>query len=144
MIKYHESYDTLHIGTEPVRNYFVPFEKGQDPFEEREYSHRFTLLNGEWDFRYYSSYGRLEENFLDLPFTDKITVPANWQLEGLKREKPYDKPAYVNTRYPFPFDPPYVPDLNPCGVYRRTFAAKKDNMILILFSRALTAVFIST
>lgn len=128
MIKYHESFDTLHIGTEPVRNYFVPFEKGQDAFEEREHSHRFTLLNGEWDFRYYSSYGRLEENFLDLPFTDKITVPANWQLEGLKREKPYDKPAYVNTRYPFPFDPPYVPDLNPCGVYRRTFAAKKDNM----------------
>jgi beta-galactosidase len=30
-------------------------------------------------------------------------------------------PAYTNVRYPFPVDPPRVPDGNPTGEYRRTF-----------------------
>ena len=26
---------------------------------------------------------------------------------------------YTNVRYPFPCDPPYVPEENPCGLYVR-------------------------
>ena len=34
---------------------------------------------------------------------------------------PYGKPIYTNVQYPFPIDPPHVPDENPTGDYRRTF-----------------------
>ena len=33
----------------------------------------------------------------------------------------YGRPIYTNVRYPFPVDPPYVPDDNPTGDYRRSF-----------------------
>ena len=49
---YHEDFDALHINTLPKRSYFVPFAKGQNPFEPREASQRLELLNGEWSFKY--------------------------------------------------------------------------------------------
>jgi beta-galactosidase len=42
-------------------------------------------------------------------------VPSHWQLHG------YGAPAYTNVLYPFPVEPPEVPDENPTGDYRRTF-----------------------
>lgn len=30
----------------------------------------------------------------------------------------FEPPYYTNVNYPYPVDPPYVPDENPCGVYR--------------------------
>ena len=42
-------------------------------------------------------------------------MPSCWQMHG------YEKPWYTNVNYPHPVDPPYVPDENPCGVYRTTF-----------------------
>ena len=47
---YHEDLEQLHINTLPNRCYFVPFGKGQNPFESRENSERFELLNGDWGF----------------------------------------------------------------------------------------------
>lgn len=44
---------------------------------------------------------------------DLLAVPSHWQLAG------YGRPAYTNVRYPFPVDPPFVPDDNPTGEYRR-------------------------
>ncbi|MEZ0071139.1 beta-galactosidase [Planotetraspora sp. GP83] len=44
---------------------------------------------------------------------DEIPVPAHWQVCG------YGAPAYTNVRYPFPIDPPRVPEANPTGEYRR-------------------------
>ena len=29
--------------------------------------------------------------------------------------------------YPIPFDPPFVPSENPCGVYHRTFEYRSDS-----------------
>lgn len=43
---------------------------------------------------------------------DTIAVPGHWQLQG------YGAPGYTNVRYPFPIDPPHVPDANPTGEYR--------------------------
>ena len=43
-------------------------------------------------------------------------MPSHWQLHG------YGAPAYTNVRYPFPVEPPYVPDENPTGDYRVSFA----------------------
>lgn len=83
------------------RSYYIP--KGVSEYK---------LLNGEWDFAYF-------ERDIDVPEKiekwDKITVPSCWQLKG------YDNPNYTNINYPYPCDPPFVPDDNPCGVYSREF-----------------------
>ena len=76
---------------------------------------RFLLLNGTWNFRFYDSFSDIEDEFLDIGFSETITVPSNWQLYG------YDKPMYLNIRYPIAFNPPYVPDQNPVGLYQRKF-----------------------
>ena len=46
---------------------------------------------------------------------DDIPVPSVWQMHG------YDYHQYTNVRYPFAFDPPYVPKDNPCGAYVTDF-----------------------
>lgn len=123
---YHEDPHQLHIGTLEKHCYFIPFAKAQNPFECREKSERFELLNGEWSFRYYDSIIDLEDDFVDVPFTETIPVPSNWQLHG------YDKPQYTNVCYPIPFDPPFVPDDIPVGVYSRSYNHKSDGMRKIL------------
>ena len=84
---------------------------------------RFFLLNGDWSFRYFDSIydcqeASYEEGY-DTRHFDTLPVPSNWQDHG------YDIHQYTNTRYPFPFDPPYVPHENPCGAYVRSFTYKK-------------------
>lgn len=123
---YHEDPQQLHIGTLEKHCYFIPFAKAQNPFESREKSERFELLNGEWNFRFYDSIIDLEDDFVSAPFTETIPVPSNWQLHG------YDKPQYTNVCYPIPFDPPFVPDDIPVGVYSRSYDHKSDGMRKIL------------
>ncbi|MGN0633856.1 MAG: glycoside hydrolase family 2 TIM barrel-domain containing protein [Oscillospiraceae bacterium] len=122
----HEDPEKLHIGTLPDHAYFIPFAKGQDPFCAREESHFFELLNGQWDFNFYGSIIDMEDDFLDVPFAHKMPVPSNWQLHG------FDRAQYTNVVYPIPFDPPFVPDDIPVGVYRRNFAYAPDGMRKIL------------
>ena len=85
---------------------------------------RLQMLNGEWKFRYYESIHELKDAFYepdyDLSSFDRIKVPGVWQTAG------YDIHQYTNIRFPFPFDPPYVPQNNPCGVYVREFLYRKD------------------
>jgi len=45
----------------------------------------------------------------------KIAVPSNWECEG------HGQPIYTNFEYPFPVNPPFVPDDNPTGFYRLRF-----------------------
>ncbi|MCP4962656.1 MAG: DUF4981 domain-containing protein [Actinomycetia bacterium] len=52
-----------------------------------------------------------------------IVVPANWQLTDAGNA---DIPIYTNVQYPWPADPPNVPDSNPTGHYRRTFEIPAD------------------
>jgi beta-galactosidase len=76
-------------------------------------------LDGDWRFRLVPSVAESTEGFQAPEFDDAgwatLPVPAHWQLHG------HGKPAYTNTQFPFPVDPPYVPDDNPTGEYRRTF-----------------------
>ncbi len=123
---FHEDEQSLHVGTLDKRCYFIPFSYEQDPFADRELSRRFELLNGEWDFRYYESIIDMEDDFISVPYEKKIPVPSNWQLHG------YDKPQYTNICYPIPYDPPYVPDDIPVGVYRRGYEYVPDGMNRIL------------
>ncbi len=122
----HEDPRKLHIGTLPDHAYFIPFAKGQNAFAEREQSARFELLNGEWGFTYYDSIIDMPDDFIARESAEKLPVPSNWQLHG------YDKAQYTNVCYPIPFDPPYVPDDIPVGVYRRGYTFKPDGMRKIL------------
>lgn len=76
-------------------------------------------LTGSWRFRY-AERADLPVDFAGPGFDDTtwatLPVPSHWQLQG------YGAPAYTNLQYPFPVDPPHVPDENPTGDYRRTFA----------------------
>ena len=114
--RYFEDPQTLHVNTTPHHAYFIPFSSTESAVKKtREFSPYFTLLNGEWDFAYFESYTHLPQDFLHFSFTDKIPVPSNWQNHG------YGNHQYTNVNYPFPFDPPYVPIENPCGLYHRVF-----------------------
>ncbi|MCR4779611.1 MAG: glycoside hydrolase family 2, partial [Ruminiclostridium sp.] len=123
---FHEDPEKLHIGTLPDHCYFIPFAKEQDAFAERETSRRFELLNGEWEFTYYPCIAELPDDFTKEEARKHIPVPSNWQLHG------YDKPQYTNVCYPIPFDPPYVPDDIPVGVYRRSYDFRPDGLRRIL------------
>ncbi|MCK9792844.1 DUF4981 domain-containing protein [Isoptericola sp. 4D.3] len=46
----------------------------------------------------------------------EIPVPAHWVLTG---DGARGRPIYTNVQFPFPVDPPHVPDENPTGDYRR-------------------------
>ncbi|MCD8325609.1 MAG: DUF4981 domain-containing protein [Lachnospiraceae bacterium] len=120
--KFHEAFDRIHVGTEEGRNYFIPFAPGEDAFGKRETSSRFQLLSGTWDFCYLKSYQELcdltEEALWEK--SGQIRVPGCWQMQG------YDSPQYVNSRYPIAFDPPFVPDDTPVGVYRRSFSLRME------------------
>mgnify|MGYP003297807722 CR=1 FL=1 len=68
----------------------------------------------------------MEDNFIKIPAKNKIWVPSNWQLLG------YDKAQYTNVAYPIPYNPPFVPDENPCGVYSKFYDYSNDGLRKIL------------
>ena len=76
-------------------------------------------LTGTWRFRYSPTAASPADGFeaddFDDSGWDRIAVPGHWQFQG------HGSPAYTNVLYPFPVDPPHVPDENPTGEYRRTF-----------------------
>lgn len=121
--QYHQDPTVLHLGTLAPHNDFIPFAPDQDPFAFRQTSARYHSLNGVWQFLYYDDPRRMDpdpEARFAAGDCDTMPVPACWQLHG------YDAPQYINTRYPFPYDPPYVPDADPTGVYHRTFSLDKQ------------------
>lgn len=109
------SYEDLkHISENrmPQRSFYIP-------------ENSCTMLNGQWDFKYYEC--DYEED-TDEREWDKIEVPSCWQLKG------YGNPNYANVAYPFPYDPPYVPDRNPMGVYKREFEVENtERLTYIVF-----------
>lgn len=111
---YMRKYENLRCTSEnrePQRAYYIP-KTGCTP------------LNGIWDFKFYEC--DFEEDYTEKEW-QKIDVPSCWQLRG------FEEPNYTNAVYPYPYDPPYVPDNNPMGVYRREFEIEdtdKDTYII--------------
>ena len=122
--RHYENLQVLHENTMPNRCYYIPASKIMHTLvHNRKESDRFQLLNDQWNFRYYSSIYELQEKFYEKDFIGEeyelVTVPGMWQNYG------FDKHQYTNIKYPFPFDPPYVPHDNPCGTYTYDFEYKK-------------------
>lgn len=117
---HYENLHILHENTMPDRNYYIPAGKAYSTsLDARDHSDRVQFLNGTWKFRYYDSIYKLQDEFYsegyDISGFDDIPVPSVWQMHG------YDYHQYTNVRYPFAFDPPYVPKGNPCGAYVTDF-----------------------
>ncbi len=126
--QYHKKLDVLHIGCVEPRAYFVPFASQESAASRlREKSEYFLNLCGEWDFKFFKSF----EDVLKEPYEysveadsfEKIDVPRSWQTYT---DREYDAALYSNLEYPFPTDPPFVPDENPCGLYVKRFTLGSD------------------
>ena len=123
--RYYENLSILHENTMPARAYYIPASQRMDNLvEHREESDRMQLLNGTWKFQYFNSIYDIQDSFFEKNYDtenfDEIQVPSVWQMAG------YDTHQYTNIRYPFPFDPPYVPQDIPCGAYVHTFEYSRD------------------
>ncbi len=126
-LNYHRSLSHLHIGCEEPHAYFIPYQSDAAANTcNRAESDRFVSLCGEWAFRYFASERELPDFTADAysaEGADRLNVPMSWQL-ALNRG--YDVPQYTNVNYPYPVDPPFVPEDNPCGLYERTFEVSAD------------------
>lgn len=123
--RYYENLNILHENTMPARAYYIPASKRMNNLvEHREESDRIQFLNGIWKFKYFDSIYDVKEEFYKDGFDTSeyvdMKVPSVWQNEG------YDNHQYTNIKYPFPFDPPFVPHDIPCGAYVYDFEYKRD------------------
>jgi len=100
-MRFYENTEKTSENRKAPRSYYIPSGKSE-----------YVLLNGDWKFKYYSRDVDVEKEISDW---DIIPVPSCWQVLG------YENPNYTNINYPYPCDPPFVPDENPCGVYEREF-----------------------
>ena len=123
----YEDLSVLHQNTMPDRAYFIPASARSDMLvRHRESSDRLQMLSGcDWDFAWYPGIHDLQDLFYLPDYKPggqwkKENVPFCWQMRG------YDSPQYTNIRYPFPFDPPFVPQDNPCGAYLHHFVWHRD------------------
>lgn len=126
MRKY-EDLKRIHENTLVPRAHYIPYDSLEKALAgEKTASAYYRLLNGEWDFQYFKRDIDCPENIIKW---DQVQVPSCWQSTG------YEKPYYTNDDYPYPVDPPYVPDDNPLGVYRKLVTvtpeeAKLENYIV--------------
>ena len=125
--KYFEDLNTLHVNTLRPRSYYVPFDKQTNKGTKRESSNILHSLCGDWDFMFCDRIEHIPEDIFTHSFDKKIPVPSNWQLHG------YDIIQYLNTRYPFPCNPPFLPKENPCGIYRREFENTHNEFTSLVF-----------
>ncbi|GHJ41053.1 glycoside hydrolase family 2 TIM barrel-domain containing protein [Streptomyces sp. TS71-3] len=84
-------------------------------------------LNGDWLFRLAATADAHDTAFAepghDTSGWSTVAVPGHWVLQG---DGAFGAPAYTNTNYPFPVDPPRVPTENPTGDHLRTFDLPQD------------------
>ncbi|MGE5679224.1 MAG: glycoside hydrolase family 2 TIM barrel-domain containing protein, partial [Pseudomonadota bacterium] len=118
--KYWEDLETLQVNREKPRSFYIPYNDEAAAMEQRrEASPFFQLLNGSWKFKYHGSIKQVNDSFhaidTDTSTWDDLLVPSCWQVNG------YDQTHYTNDNYPFPCDPPYIPNDNPAGLYAMDF-----------------------
>lgn len=115
----HRSVEILHEGTLPIRSYYIPSASDAEAVSalECDESSRYISLDGSWSFAYlpHPDLATLER----VECKDSITVPGAWNAQG------FGQTAYLNYHYPFPYDPPTIPQDVPCGVYEKEFSLEE-------------------
>ena len=111
---------------------------------DRKASPFVRLLNGKWKFHLAKSPESIPEGFYWPEYNSsgwpEISVPGNWQMQGFD-----DIPIYTNVHYPFTPNPPFVPQENPTGCYRRTFTVEagwQGRDIFLLFESVDSAFYV--
>jgi len=99
----------------PLGTTLVPHESAREALAFSRLSRYSLCLNGSWQFNLLDNPDQLTEEVAQLETPHTITVPGCWQMQGWGRLQ------YTNVNYPFPYDPPHIPDENPVGVYRTHF-----------------------
>lgn len=86
-----------------------------------EISPAVLMLDGQWQFELFAQPEDVPDDWpAQQGSVESISVPGHWQLQG------FDRPIYTNVQYPFPCNPPRVPEENPTGCYQRTFALSEQ------------------
>ncbi len=125
-VVYWQDLSIYRVNAEVPRATFIAYDSADklltDNYADSPY---YKLLNGDWHFKWSANPAAVPAGFYNSDYNitgwDKIPVPANWQIHG------YDYPIYTNIKYPFPINPPFVPqDDNPTGAYRTTFSVPAD------------------
>ena len=145
------------VNKEEAYQVAIPFsnqKNGQGIYVED--SPNFQTLNGTWKFHWVASPDERPTDFYlpdyDVSHWDNIPVPATWQIEAVRQNKPWDKPLYCNVIYPFaipwqvqwpnviqprPKDYTFASMPNPVGSYRREFTLPqswKEQDVFIRFN----------
>lgn len=113
------------INREPIHAHFVPYASQRGALQQDASAERRYDLGGTWKFHYAKNPASRPADFyqegFDVSGWKDIEVPGSWELQG------FDAPIYTDTRYPFPADPPHVPqDYNPVGSYVTTFTVPES------------------
>lgn len=105
-MRFYENPMQTSLNRMPPRSYYIPKGKAS-----------VIPLNGKWKFAFFENgdAASMIDNW------DEIDVPSCWQLKG------YESPNYTNANYPFACIPPLVPNINPLGIYERTFEMNLTN-----------------
>jgi beta-galactosidase len=133
------------VNREAAHTLSIPFGTEVDAFNGKslEESPWYLSLNGVWKFKWAPDPARKPADFhvntFDDSAWDNIDVPSVWQVYGMRNGKNWDKPLYVNFRYPFtytdtysvmadrPADWTYNNNIkNPVGSYRRSFTLSEN------------------
>ncbi|MGZ9586055.1 glycoside hydrolase family 2 TIM barrel-domain containing protein [Paenibacillus marinisediminis] len=117
---YWEDPQMLQLNRERPRSAYIPYGDVQAASAgKRGRSPWFQTLNGNWKFQFHPRAKDVRDEWVDCTYDvsswNDMIVPSCWQVQG------YDQMQYTNVNYPFPYDPPYVPDNNPAGLYVREF-----------------------
>ena len=112
------------VNREPARATSYSFETAEDALACDRDASRMVSLNGTWKFAFAEDLSKAPEGFYadgyDVSAWNDIPVPSCWDLHG------YGYPIYLNTRYPFPYNPPHIDRPNPVGSYVRTFTVPQN------------------
>ena len=118
----------------PARATSYSFDDEAKALDGNREASRMVSLNGTWKFKLVEDVPQAPLDFFnegyDVTAWDDIKVPSCWEMQG------FGYPIYTNTKYPFPYRPPYICRDNPVGSYVRTFTVPqewKDGRVILHF-----------
>lgn len=127
-LPYWNDVSVVEVNKEYPRTTFMSYDNVRDASSlEYEKSKYYYLLNGTWKFYFVDAYKKLPADITDAGVNTSswhdIQVPGNWELQGFGEayyvNQPYEWDTYKPT-------PPFLPEENPVGVYRRDFDIPSD------------------
>ena len=135
----------LEKNKEPAHCTYIPYADVQTAIQnDPSQSPFYRSLNGTWKFHYVDKPDDRPMDFYrddyDVSSWADISVPGNWEMQG------FGVPIYTDTAYPFPSDPPRIPQNdNPVGSYRRSFTIPdnwEDRQVYLHFGGVKSAMYL--